>query len=216
MAPADKGGAVIAFMNTGGIRANFTYAGSTAGEGNGNVTYGESFTVQPFGNSLVVKTLTGQQIYDLLNQQWAVGQYADGGRTLQVSNGFTYLHTFVRNSSPLGGQYVCNGSVKVNGVPVDKAASYRVTMNSFLASGGDNFSVFNLGTDQLGGDVDLDALEAFFQANPGGVAPGPQDASSKLRPAINPASMPGMPVPGMPCSETRLRGFFIFWGVLRR
>lgn len=174
-APEDKGGAVIAFMNTGGIRANFTYAGSTAGEGNGNVTYGESFTVQPFGNSLVVKTLTGQQIYDLLNQQWAMGQYADGGRTLQVSNGFTYQHTFVPKSSPLGGQYVCDGSVKINDVPVDKAASYRVTMNSFLASGGDNFTVFNLGTDQLGGDLDLDALEAYFQANPGGVAPGPQD-----------------------------------------
>ncbi|OGU22634.1 MAG: bifunctional metallophosphatase/5'-nucleotidase [Hydrogenophilales bacterium RIFOXYD1_FULL_62_11] len=174
-ASADKGGAVIAFMNSGGIRANFTYAGSTAGEGNGNVTYGESFTVQPFGNSLVVKTLTGQQIYDLLNQQWAANQYADGGRTLQVSNGFTYQHTFVSKLSPLGGLYVCDGSVKVNGVPVDKAASYRVTMNSFLASGGDNFTVFNLGTDQLGGDVDLDALESYFQANPGGVAPGPQD-----------------------------------------
>lgn len=63
----------------------------------------------------------------------------------------------------------------INDVPVDKAASYRVTMNSFLASGGDNFTVFNLATDQLGGDLDLDALEAYFQANPGGVAPGPQD-----------------------------------------
>jgi 5'-nucleotidase len=174
-APAGKGGAVIAFMNTGGIRADFTYAGSTAGEGDGNVTYGEAFTVQPFGNSLVVKTLTGQQLYDLLNQQWAVGQFADGGRTLQVSNGFTYQHTFAPNSSPLGGQYVCPGSVKINDVPVNTAASYRVTMNSFLATGGDNFTVFNLGTEQLGGDVDLDALEAYFQANPGGVAPGPRD-----------------------------------------
>jgi 5'-nucleotidase len=174
-APADKGGAVIAFMNTGGIRANFTYASSSAGEGDGNVTYGESFTVQPFGNSLVVKTLTGQQIYDLLNQQWASNQYADGGRTLQVSNSLTYQHTFVPNLSPLGVNYVCDGSVKVNGVAIDKSASYRVTMNSFLASGGDNFTVFNLGTDQLGGDVDLDALEAYFQANPSGVAPGSQD-----------------------------------------
>jgi 5'-nucleotidase len=174
-APTDKGGAVIAFMNTGGIRANFTYTGSSAGEGDGNVTYGESFTVQPFGNSLVVKTLTGQQIYDLLNQQWASNQYADGGRTLQVSNSLTYQHTFVPNASPLGVNYVCDGSVKVNGVAIDKSASYRVTMNSFLASGGDNFSVFNLGTDQLGGDVDLDALEAYFQANPSGVAPGSQN-----------------------------------------
>ena len=171
-APADKGAAVIGFMNSGGIRADLSFASSTAGEGNGNVTYGESFTVQPFGNSLIVKTFTGQQVYDLLNQQWASNQFADGGRTLQVSNGFTYQHTFIPNTTPLGANYVCDGSVLLNGVPIDRAASYRVTMNSFLASGGDNFSVFNLGTNQLGGDVDLDALELYFQANLSGVAPG--------------------------------------------
>lgn len=174
-APADKGGAVIAFMNTGGLRADLIFAGSTAGEGNGNVTYGESFTVQPFGNSLVVKTSTGQQLYDLLNQQWGANQFADGGRTLQVSNGFTYKHTFIPNMSPLGVNYVCDGSVMLNGAPIDKAASYRVTMNSFLATGGDNYTVFNLGANQLGGDVDLDALELYFTANPLGVAPGARD-----------------------------------------
>ena len=174
-APANKGGAVIAFMNSGGIRADFTFASSTAGEGNGNVTYSESFTVQPFGNSLVVKTFTGQQIYDLLNQQWGTNQFADGGRTLQVPNGFTYKHTFISNTSPRGVNYVCDGSVMLNGLPIDKTASYRVTMNSFLATGGDNFTVFNLGTNQLGGDVDLDALELYFTANPSGVAPGARD-----------------------------------------
>jgi 5'-nucleotidase len=172
--PANKGGAVIAFMNTGGIRANLTFASSTAGEGNGNVTYGEAFTVQPFGNSLVVKTLTGQQLYDLLEQQWGTNQFADGGRTLQISKGFSYKHTFKPNVTPLGGKYVCNGSVAINGVPVDKSAAYRVTMNSFLATGGDNFTVFNLGTNQLGGDVDLDAMEAFFVAH-SPVPPGPQN-----------------------------------------
>ena len=174
-APVDKGGAVIAFMNTGGLRTDLSFASSTAGEGDGNVTYGESFTVQPFGNSLVVKTMTGQQLYDLLNQQWGVNQFADGGRTLQVSNGLTYLHTFIPNVSPRGQNYVCPASVKLNGAPIDSAASYRVTMNSFLATGGDNFTVFNLGTSQLGGDVDLDALEAYFNANPTGVAPGARD-----------------------------------------
>ena len=174
-ASADKGGAVIAFMNTGGLRADLSFIGSTAGEGDGNVTYGESFTVQPFGNSLVVKTMTGQQLYDLLNQQWASNQFADGGRTLQVSNGFTYQNTFIPNVSPRGQNYVCPGSVKLNGVPIDSVASYRVTMNSFLATGGDNFAVFNLGTNQLGGDVDLDALEAYFVANPAGVVPGARD-----------------------------------------
>lgn len=171
---AGKGDAVIAFMNSGGIRADFIYAGSFAGEGDGNVTYGEAFTVQPFGNSLVVKTLTGQQLYDLLNQQWASGQFADGGRTLQVSNGFGYKHTFVPNVSLLGQNYVCDGSVTLNGQPIDKTASYRVTMNSFLADGGDNFSVFRLGTDQLGGEVDVDAMESYFVAHTP-AAPGSQD-----------------------------------------
>ncbi len=161
---AAKGGAVIAFMNPGGIRADLRHAGSPAGEGDGNITYGEAFTVQPFGNTLVVKTLTGQQIYDLLEQQWAAGQLSRG-RILQVSEGFAYRHTFVPDSSALGGQYVCDGSVTLNGVPIDKSASYRVTMNSFLASGGDRFSVFDQGTEQLGGDLDLDALEAYFTAH---------------------------------------------------
>ena len=177
--PASKGGAVIAVMNPGGIRADFTFAGSTAGEGDGNVTYGEAFTVQPFGNSLVVKTLTGQQIYDLLEQQWAANQPAPGGRILQVSDGFAYKHTFIPGSSPLGGKYACDNSVTLNGVPLDKSANYRVTMNSFLATGGDDFTVFNLGTDPLGGDVDLDALEAHFVSQ-SPVAPGPQNRVERV------------------------------------
>lgn len=164
-APVEKGGALIAFMNSGGIRADLAYKGGSAGEGDGNVTYGEAFTVQPFGNSLVVKMLTGGQIYDLLEKQWTVGQFADGGRTLQISRGFGYKHTFQPNVSPLGGHYVCDGSVTLNGVAIDKSTGYRVTMNSFLASGGDNFSVFNLGTDQTGGEVDVDAMAAYFQTH---------------------------------------------------
>ena len=178
-AASGKGGSLIAFMNTGGIRANLNYVSSSAGEGDGNVTYGESFTVQPFGNSLVVKTLTGQQIYDLLNQQWGVGQFPDGGRTLQVSKGFGYEHTFVPNVSPLGVGYVCDGSVMLNGVVINKTANYRVTMNSFLATGGDNFTVFKLGTEQLGGDVDLDSMEAYFLAS-SPVAPGLQNRIRKV------------------------------------
>ncbi|MBN8440595.1 MAG: bifunctional metallophosphatase/5'-nucleotidase [Thauera sp.] len=170
---ADKGGAVVAFMNPGGIRADLAYTGSSFGEGDGNVTYGEAFTVQPFGNSLAVKTLTGQQIQDLLEQQWSTAQQPSG-RILQVSQGFTYRHRFVPNVSPRGGNYVCDGSVTLNGVPIDKAQAYRVTMNSFLATGGDGFSVFNLGTAQLGGEVDVDAFEAYLKAN-SPVSPGAQD-----------------------------------------
>lgn len=180
-ATAELGGAVIAFMNSGGIRADFSYPSSAAGDGDGVVTYGEAFTVQPFGNSLVTKTLTGQQLYDLLEQQWGLLQpYA---RILQVSNGFSYQHTFDTTAANFaaqkGGIFVCDGSAKLNGVALDKAASYRVTMNSFLTDGGDNFTVFKLGSNQLGGAVDLDSMQDYFTAH-SPVAPGAQNRIVKV------------------------------------
>ncbi len=172
-AAPERGGAVVAFMNPGGIRADLTYPSSNAGEGDGQVTYGEAFTVQPFANSLVVKTLTGAQIYALLEQQWAIGQPASG-RILQVSERFAYRHSFRPSQSALGGLYVCPGSVTLDGVPVEASGDYRVTMNSFLASGGDGFGVFNLGRDALGGEVDVDAFADYF-AERSPVAPGARD-----------------------------------------
>lgn len=162
------GGAVVAFMNPGGIRTSdgFIFAGSPVGEGDGNVTYGEAFAVQPFGNSLVTMTLTGTQIEALLEQQFR----ADGNTILQVSEGFTYSWSL---SAPVGSK-VDPASIMIDGTPIDLAASYRVTVNSFLADGGDGFSVLIGGTDRLGGDVDLDALVAYFEAN-SPVPPGPQD-----------------------------------------
>lgn len=180
-AAPELGGAVIAVMNPGGIRADFTYPSSAAGEGDGVVTYGEAFSVQPFGNSLVTKTFTGQQIYDLLEQQW--GALQPFARILQVSNGFSYQHTFDTTAANFaaqkGGTHVCDGSVKLQGVAIDKLASYRVTMNSFLASGGDNFTVFNQGTNQLGGALDLDAMQQYFTAHDP-VAPGAQNRITRL------------------------------------
>jgi 5'-nucleotidase len=67
----------------------------------------------------------------------------------------------------------------IGGLPIDLGASYRVTVNSFLADGGDNFVVLREGTDRLGGEIDLDALVAYFAANPP-VAPGPQDRITQI------------------------------------
>jgi 5'-nucleotidase len=50
----------------------------------------------------------------------------------------------------------------VGGVAVDTTSSYRVTVNSFLAEGGDSFPVLRAGTDRLGGEVDTDALEKYI------------------------------------------------------
>jgi len=158
---------VIAFMNPGGIRADLTYPSSLAGEGDGNVTYGESFTVQPFGNSMVTKTMTGADIKQVLEQQW-LGPNAVTAKILQVSQGFTYTWS---TSAPAGSKV---SNIMLNGVPLDMNATYRVTMNSFLADGGDGFAAFTLGTNPLGGAVDTDALEAYFQAH-SPVPPGPQN-----------------------------------------
>jgi len=160
------GEAVVAFMNPGGIRADLTYVGSAAGEGDGNVTYGEAFTVQPFGNSLVTMTLTGAQIETLLEQQF-VGCGQSANRILQVSAGFEYAWSATGPAC----DKVDPQSIRVGGLALDLSASYRVTVNSFLADGGDNFAVLTQGTNRLGGAVDTDALEAYFETySP--VAPG--------------------------------------------
>lgn len=156
------GDAVVAFMNPGGIRTDLTYLGSVAGEGDGNVTYGEMFNVQPFGNSMVTMTITGAQIDTLLEQQFVgCGQPALGQKILQVSAGFTYSWSL---SAPACSK-VDPLTIKINGVTVDPNGFYRITVNSFLADGGDNFAVLKLGTDRLGGEVDTDAFEKYLAAN---------------------------------------------------
>ena len=169
--PASLGGAVVAFMNPGGIRADFTFEQSGS-EGAGNVTYGEAFTVQPFSNDLVTLTLTGAQIDTLLEQQW-LNQASP--KILQVSEGFTYAYS----ASAESGEKVDPASIMIDGVVVDPAATYRVTVNSFLAAGGDGFTVLPQGTDQLVGVVDLDALVAYFEElSP--IDPGPQSRITRL------------------------------------
>jgi 5'-nucleotidase len=160
------GNAVIAFMNPGGIRDDIDFVASGS-EADGEFTYGEAFSVQPFGNSLVTMTLTGAQIDTLLEQQW-VGQTSP--RILQVSDGFSYTW----DAAQPDGSKVDPASIMIGGSPVDLGASYRVTVNSFLADGGDNFSVLVDGTDRLGGEIDLDALVTYFGDN-SPVPPGPQD-----------------------------------------
>jgi 5'-nucleotidase len=169
------GGAVAAFMNPGGIRADLTYAGSPAGEGDGNVTYGEMFTVQPFGNNLVTMTLTGAQLDTMLEQQFNGCGTQNANRVLQPSAGFTYSWSL---SAPACSK-VDASSIMLNGVVIDPGASYRITVNSFLADGGDNFLVLKEGTDRLGGAVDTDAFEQYFAAfSP--VAPGPRNRITQL------------------------------------
>ncbi|RKG93026.1 bifunctional metallophosphatase/5'-nucleotidase [Corallococcus terminator] len=170
--PASLGGAVVAFMNPGGVRADLVRDPANPSD-TGSITYGEAFTVQPFGNSLVTLTLTGAQIERLLEQQFRAGTAT---RILLPSAGFSYAFSA---SAPLGSK-VDPASIQINGTTVDPAASYRVTVNSFLAPGGDGFTVLTEGTNLLGGAVDSDALEAYLTAKSTESNPLPAPALDRI------------------------------------
>lgn len=143
------GGAQIALMNPGGVRADLSYAPD------GVVTYGEAFAVQPFSNLMQVITLTGTQLDALLEQQWTSARTA----VLQPSASLNYTATL---GNTFGNRV---SAISIDGVPVDPAANYRVAANSFLVGGGDGFSVFKEGTDLWSGPIDLDAFTAYLTAH---------------------------------------------------
>ncbi|WP_424183782.1 bifunctional metallophosphatase/5'-nucleotidase [Actinokineospora sp. G85] len=161
LAATSGNNAVIAMTNPGGVRADLTFASSQAGEGDGVVTYGEAFTVQPFANIMQTITLTGADLKAVLEQQW---QPQPNGsvttRFLQVSSALRYTW------SQSGTQGNRVSAITIGGTPVDPAASYRVSVNNFLAAGGDGFTELTKGTDLAGGPIDLDALTAYLTANP--------------------------------------------------
>jgi 2',3'-cyclic-nucleotide 2'-phosphodiesterase (5'-nucleotidase family) len=159
---AGDGGAQIALMNPGGVRGDLTYGQISGGEQPGQVTYAEAFTVQPFGNLLVTMDLTGAQLHDLLEQQAVAGR--PGGRDVLifgVSRGFTFTY----NPAGAFGNRVDAGSIRLDGAVIDPAGTYRIVTNSFLADGGDAFTVFRDGTNRAGGGDDLEALTDYLDTN---------------------------------------------------
>ena len=152
-APA-LGGAVVAFTNPGGVRTDLRCIGTPPCP----VSYGQVFATQPFGNALVVMSLSGAQIKALLEQQFT-GVNAASPRILNPSAGFSYRY---RPSAPAGERV---SDIRLHGVPLDAAAQYRVTVNAFLADGGDGFGVLLEGRDRLGGPLDVDALAEYLRVH---------------------------------------------------
>ena len=155
----DMGGAQLALVNATGVRVSLP-----AGE----IKYAQAFSMMPFGNNLVVMTLTGAQLKAALEQQYA--QPIRTGFTtpaaLAPSAGFTYAVDIAR---PAGSRL---SDIRLNGKPVAPNALYRVTVNNYLASGGDNLSAFTAGTEITDkGILDLDALVDWIA--PGRVPPQP-------------------------------------------
>ena len=151
-----RGGAQISFINASGVRTNLIPAAD------GAVTFGQVFALQPFGNSLVVKTLSGAQLKALLEQQFKT---VDGrtriGSLLVPSKGFRFNYDLSNDA----GMRVSN--LFLDGRPIVAARQYRVVVNNFLASGGDGFSMLARGTNAFDAGLDLDALEAWLATNPG-------------------------------------------------
>ncbi|MEO3799434.1 bifunctional metallophosphatase/5'-nucleotidase [Nonomuraea sp. B1E8] len=147
------GNAQIALMNPGGVRASLSHASSPAGEGDGTVTYGEAFTVQPFNNLMQVVTLTGAQLKTVLEQQFTGGPNNQAfTKILQPSANFTYAYD---TSAPWGSKV---SDMKIDGTPVTDTQSIRVAANNFLVGGGDAFLAFRDGTDLWSGPLDIDAF----------------------------------------------------------
>ena len=156
---AKNGSAVIALTNPGGIRTDIVP------KENGAVSFGELFASQPFRNRLVTMTLSGSQLKDMLEQQWLDPKRP---RILQVSNGFSYSW----DASKPFGERVLAEKMTLNGKPLEPATGYRITVNDYLAVGGDGFTVAKQGSSPQYGGYDADALFAFFKAH-GPIGPLP-------------------------------------------
>lgn len=154
-----KGGAQLALMNPGGVRSDLAFKASGS-EGDGVVTYGEAFTVQPFTNMMNVVDLTGAQLLTALQQQVS-GPNEASPKVLQISRGLTYTLDMTKK----GADRVVKDSVKLNGTALDPAKTYRVAMNEFLAGGGDGFAAFKDGKNKYVGPSDLDAFTGYLTAH---------------------------------------------------
>ena len=163
----EAGGAQLAFTNQTSVRTDIVPAAD------GSVTFGQLFAAQPFGNNLVVITMTGRQLRAVLEQQFASGpNTVTSPIMLQPSRGFTYSYDLGRPE----GQRILD--MRLNGAPMTDEASYRVATNSFLASGGDSFTVFRQGTNPAGGMQDVDALERYIAAM--GPTPPPLPPANRI------------------------------------
>ncbi|MFI9526728.1 ExeM/NucH family extracellular endonuclease [Micromonospora rosaria] len=172
-----RGGAQIALMNPGGLRADLRYGTD------GTVTYSAAFSVQPFANDVVTKSYTGAQIKEVLEQQWQPEGASRPVLWLGVSKGLNYVYD---PEAPKGSRIV---SITLNGTPLNPTGTYRVTVNSFLAAGGDNFTTLGQGTEPATtGDNDLTMLTAYLAAN------------SPVAPDTEPRSTVGRA--GPTCTET--------------
>jgi 5'-nucleotidase len=148
LAATKNAGAAIAFMNPGGIRAPLPF------KDGGVITFADVYSVYPFENTLVTMTLTGAEIGQILERQFT----QDSPRLLAISSGFSYA--WDPNAS--AGARIVPGSVRIAGEPLERGRTYRVTVNSYMAAGGDRFDVFTRGRDRVEGGSSRQAIAEYL------------------------------------------------------
>lgn len=192
----------FAMTNNGGIRADLVV------QPDGTITWGAAQAVQPFGNILQVVEMTGQQIYDVLNQQ-----YDDDLYFLQMS-GIKYTYTDATPGESGFPKYRVLNATKEDGTPIDPNATYKLVINDFLYGGGDGFTAFTGA--KLIGAIDPDtevfvnyikdqeaagqAIEAINQGNKTYYYLDPSEGTGTD--TTNPLPTDQQPLPGVELPET--------------
>ena len=132
-----NGSVDIAFTNPGGLRADIVNPGETYPF---TVTWGNTFDVLPFGNTLYMMDLTGAQIQALLDQ--SANLYKG---ILQTAGASWYWYNDCECNTPTAwGAY----GVEIDGAPLERDMVYRVVTNNFLAGGQDGWTTFADGTNR--------------------------------------------------------------------
>ncbi|MDB5951387.1 MAG: bifunctional metallophosphatase/5-nucleotidase [Massilia sp.] len=146
-------GVQVGFMNVGGMRSDFDVGDNLT------ATFGQAQVVLPFSNTLVVMDMTGFQLRGLLEQQFVRPGSDEARAMLQVSGSLRYRWD---DKLPKGAKVVA-GSIRIDGVPLDDAKTYKVVANNFLAEGADGFPMFAQGANRVDTNiVDLDAFIALL------------------------------------------------------
>ena len=147
----------VGIMNPGGVRADLLYAASGS-EGDGVLTSGEAYTVQPFGNEMAYTTLTGAELRTLLSQQWQPGS-SRPVLTLGLSSNVDVL---TEASTPGGSAAPAIREIRVDGEPLADEDTVVVASNSFLLTGGDGYTVFKDKPSTNTGVLDRDVTSAYL------------------------------------------------------
>lgn len=142
-------GTQFGFMNSGGIRNPLP---------GGTITWGDLFKVQPFGNDLVTMTLTGAQIRTLLGQQF---QEPKSYNKIMAVSGLRYTWD---NSKPNESKVI--DIYLEDGTPIDPNAEYSLTVNNFMADGGDGYTILKEGKNRVTQMTDLDGFIQYFKSLP--------------------------------------------------